>query len=196
MKKPWRANIVIQFIYCIVNLINSGHIFLFGTPILGIGNLTTPFQTSRDSFPDRFIWGSFQTLYNGIYPRPRQTLKIGSLLVARPYPHLYSMWRRPLPHIPGTWPASLEANNGALSANSIQIGVILHGKSDWMFSLSLSVSLSVSLSLSNETNRNTMTQNLSTLNSRTDRSVTTLFSYFIRNGTHQCTFPPFLESGP
>ena len=152
MKKPWRANIVIQFIYCIVNLTNSGHIFLFGTPILGIGNLTTPFQTSRDSFPDRFIWGSSQTLYNGIYPRPRQTLKIGSLLVARPYPHLYSMWRRPLPHIPGTWPASLEANNGALSANSIQIGVILHGKSDWMFSLfCLSLSLSLSLSQMKQT---------------------------------------------
>ena len=28
--------------------------------------------------------------YNGIHPRPRQTLKIGRLLVARAYPHLHS----------------------------------------------------------------------------------------------------------
>ena len=29
-------------------------------------------------------------LYNGIHPRPRQTLKIGPFLVARPYLHLHS----------------------------------------------------------------------------------------------------------
>ena len=44
----------IHIIYCIIST-NSGHFFIYGTPILGKANLTTPFQRSRDPFPDRYI---------------------------------------------------------------------------------------------------------------------------------------------
>ena len=35
---------------------NLGHLFIYDTPIPRKGNLTTPFQTSRDPFPDTYIW--------------------------------------------------------------------------------------------------------------------------------------------
>ena len=67
-----------HIIYCIMSA-NSRHLFIYCTPILGIG--------FRQAGPlSRQVYLSpFQNLYNGIYPCPRQTLKIGSLLVARPY---------------------------------------------------------------------------------------------------------------
>ena len=72
---------------------------IYGTPILDKSTLIIPFQTSRDPFPDRYSLTPSQNLYRGIrvYPRPRQTLRIGPLLVARPYPHLHS--KCPLPGI-------------------------------------------------------------------------------------------------
>ena len=36
-------------------LSRATYLFIYGTPILGKGNLTAPFQTSRDPSPDSYI---------------------------------------------------------------------------------------------------------------------------------------------
>ena len=69
----------IQIIYYII----STNLFIYGTPILGKGNLTTPFQTCRNPFPERNPIPEFVHL-NIAPPRPRQTLKMVPFLVARP----------------------------------------------------------------------------------------------------------------
>ena len=70
-----------HIIYCIMSA-NSRHLLIYCTPILGIG-----FRQAEPLSRQVYL-NPFQNLYNGMYPCPRQTLKIGSLLVARPY-HTY-----------------------------------------------------------------------------------------------------------
>ena len=65
--------------------------YCFETPILGKGNLKPLSRETGAPFQTGMLGPPSQNLYNGIYPLPRETLKIEPLLATRAYSHLHSM---------------------------------------------------------------------------------------------------------